>query len=476
MSQPMESKVRRSILALQGRQAVLLLIQLGIGIHLARLLGPETFGIYGIATFCLSLITLIADFGLAGSLVQRKADFGEHEISVAFTLQTGISLVAAVAVWFLAPFSLQVYRQAPHELVWIIRSLTLQIVLSAVATTAKLQLEREIQFHKVATIDIVAMIGGNAVLLAMVHLGYGIWSFVGGTVTTALLTATVAWAMIQHRPKLRWDTKLVREFLSFGLPFQFTNITNDAAGWIIPLVSGAWLGPVAVGLLTWSSSNGRRPLMVVENVMRVAFPHFSRLQENPAELGRQVSLYFRRLLMLCWAWTFLAVLLGTPMTILVYTEKWEPGVLALQLFAAGLVADVVNWVGGMTLNAIGGVRETAKWTTVKSVMSIGGAVVLVKLFGLAGIPLASLLASAVSSAGILWHLRHKIPIDHSQIWKPAVPFALAGAAYAPFALAGGAWQTPARWVFGFGAMLWTTFGLVSEFGLLSRLRARGSQP
>ncbi|HOX53047.1 MAG TPA: oligosaccharide flippase family protein, partial [Fibrobacteria bacterium] len=180
MNQPMESKVRKSIVAMQGRQVVMMLMQLGVGIYLARELGPEIFGIYGIATFCLSLITLVADFGLGGSLIQRKAEFGQHEISVAFTLQVGISIIAAAIVWVLAPLSLMAYRQAPPELVWIIRSLTLQMVLSAVATTAKLQLEREIQFHKVATIDIVSMIGGNITLLSMVHLGYGVWSFVGG--------------------------------------------------------------------------------------------------------------------------------------------------------------------------------------------------------------------------------------------------------------------------------------------------------
>jgi PST family polysaccharide transporter len=465
MSQELGRKVRTSILALQGRQAAIMAVNIGVGIVLARKLGPEIFGIYAIATFCLSLITMTTDFGLAGSLVQRKGTFGEHEISVAFTLQTAISVVAAVLIWLLAPLSLLVYKQAPHELVWIIRSLSLSVLLSPIGTTARLQLEREIQFHKVATIDISAMVVGNTVLLGMVFSGMGVWSFVAGNIANALTTTLGSWLMIRYRPRFVVDRKLVKELLGFGMFFQFGNITNEAAGWIIPLISGASLGPAAVGLLTWASSNGRRPLMVVDNVMRVAFPHFSRLQEHPEELASQVGLYFRRLLLVCYAWAFLAFLLGAPMTHLVYTDKWMPGLVALQLFALGLSLDVINWVGGMTLTALGGVKETAKWTLVKSVLAISGAFAGVHVMGLVGIPIASIAASLISGAGLLVQLRRRIPLRSRELWAPAIPYLLAGLAYLPLWLEGGSVRLAGSWVIGIGMIVWTAWMGYTEFVL-----------
>lgn len=450
------SKVRTSILALQGRQAIMLLVNLGVGIILARKLGPEIFGIYGIATFCLSLITMATDFGLAGSLVQRKEAFGEHEISVAFTLQTGVSILAATLLWILAPLSLHIYKSAPQELVWIIRSLAVPILFSPIGTTARLQLERDIQFHKIATIDVVALVVGNTVLLSMVFLGYGVWSFVWGNLAGAAATSIVSWSMIRYRPRFRIDLKLTRELFSFGIFFQFGNISNEAAGWIIPLISGASLGPAAVGLLTWASSNGRRPLMIVDNVMRVAFPHFSRLQDQPEELGRQVGLYFRRLLLICYAWALLGLLLAAPMTHFVYTDKWMPGVAALQLFALGLSLDVANWVGGMSLTAVGAVKETAKWTLVKSTLAIAGAFIGVHYLGLIGIPVASILASLVSGVGILVNLRKRVPFDLSVLWKPAIPYLLAGAVYAPAMVVGGQIRDVSAWLIGAAVIAWTT--------------------
>lgn len=455
MSKDLGSRVRVSIMALQGRQAIMLLVNLGVGILLARKLGPEVFGIYAIATFCLSLITMATDFGLAGSLVQRKEAFGEHEVSVAFTLQAIVSLGAASLIWVLAPLAMNVYKTAPPELVWIIRSLALPILLSPIGTTARLQLERDIQFHRIATIDITGLVVSNVVLLSLVFTEHGVWSFVWSNIAGSLTTSIHSWLLIRFRPSIRFDRKLTKELFSFGVFFQFGNITNEAAGWVIPLIAGANLGPAAVGLLTWASSNGRRPLMVVENVMRVAFPHFSRLQEHPEELAGQLGLYFRRLLLLCYAWALLGLLLAAPMTHFVYTDKWMPGVTSLQLFALGLSMDVANWVGGTTLTAVGGVRQTAQWTLVKSVLAIGGSFVGVHYLGMVGVPIASILASLVSGAGILHNLRARVPFDLSHLWKPSLPFLAGYALYLPFQWIGGWTQIVAAWAIGAVAIAWT---------------------
>lgn len=457
------SRVRRSIVALQGRQALILAMNLGIGVILARKLDPEIFGLYGIATFCLSLVTKAIDLGIGGSLVQRKGELGEREISVVFTMQGALAIVAAIAIWFSAPLSLHVYRKAPDELVWIIRSLILPTILSPLATSARLQMEREIQFQRLATIDITAMVVGNAVLLAGVFSGAQVWSFVWGNIANSVVTAFLSVALVRIRPRPAFDRRICRELLSFGLFFQFGNLANEAAGWIIPLIAGASLGPAAVGLLAWASSNARRPLMLVDNVMRVAFPHFSRLQDQPLELAQQVGHYFRRLLLISAAWSFLAFPLGAPMTHLVYSDKWLPGVVSLQLFGLGLLFDVLNWVGGMTLTAIGGVKETAVWTLVKSVIAIGGAFLAIRIFGIEGIPLASLVASLVAGAGILARLRRKIPLDLSHIANPIWPFLIAGAAFLPFHLAGGTIRTTAAWVSGLAAIAWTAAQVRKEF-------------
>lgn len=460
MTQALGSRVRSSILALQGRQAVLFALSLGVGIVLARILDPAVFGLWAIAQFCLSLVTMATDFGLAGSLVQRKQELGHHEISVAFTVQGLVAIGAATVIWIAAPLALLVYRNIDPDLVWIIRSMIPMILLSPIFTTAKVQLERELQFPKIAGIDIAVFIVGTATTLTLVLIGFRVWAFVISNIVGTLAGTAISWRLIRHRPSIRFDRNLTKELFSFGLFFQAGNLTNQAAGWVIPLVSGASLGPAAVGLLTWASSNGRRPLMVVENVMRVAFPHFSRLQEDPQELARQINLYMRRLLALCYYWATMGILLAEPMTKIVYTEKWVPGVPSLQLFALALVLDVANWVGGMSLTAVGGVKETARWTLLKSIIAIGGSLVLVRTMGMIGIPVASAAASLLSGAGIFLDLRRKVPVSvlpHALLALPFAGFAAGHLALVEFVPVAAPWSA---WAMGvllsgvFGVMAW----------------------
>lgn len=460
-------RVRSSILALQGRQAIMLAMNLGVGIVLARELDPAVFGLYGIASFCLSLVTMATDFGLAGSLVQRRDQLGHHEISVAFTIQALVAIGASLLIWLLSPLSLLAYRSAPSELTWVIRSMIPLVLLSPIVTTAKIQLERDLQFKKIAGIDISATVVGNIATLTLVFMGWGVWSFIVANVLGGIVGTALSWTLIPRRPSLRFDRRLTKELFSFGFFFQFGNITNEAAGWIIPLISGMSLGPAAVGLLTWASSNGRRPLMVVENVMRVAFPHFSRLQDDPEELARQLDLYLRRLLGLCFYWAAMAVLLAKPMTVIVYTAKWLPGAVCLQLFAMALALDVANWVGGMSLTAIGGVKATARWTLVKSLIAIGGSFVLVRTTGMEGIPLASALASAVSGVGILVELRKRVPVGIIRHVLLMVPFAVVAGA-----------QLATEWLFpAFATMSGWGLGVALSAGFAYRtwreLRSKG---
>jgi O-antigen/teichoic acid export membrane protein len=318
----------------------------------------------------------------------------------------------------------------------------------------------------------------------MVFAKFGVWSFVAGNVVGAVVSAGISLRLVKYRPRIAFDRVLSRQLLSFGMFFQFETLTNEAAGWIIPLISGTRLGPSAVGLLTWASSNGRRPLMIVDNVMKVAFPHFSRLQHDPEELGRQMGLYLRRLTFFCYSWGLLGLLLAEPMTKIVYTAKWLPGLLCLQLFALGLIADVANWVGGMTLTAIGGVKQTVKWTLTKSILSIVGALLMVGPMGIVGIPLASFLASVISGGGILIDLRKRIPVDFSHLWKPAIPIVIIGMFYLPFVAAdslqqfprpigsqalNGAvqgilhWKDAVRWVLGVVIVAWSVRWALREF-------------
>ena len=57
-----------------------------IGIVLARLLGPEPFGLVAVAWLIIGICNLFADFGFGSALIQRK-EIDARDIRYAFSIQ-----------------------------------------------------------------------------------------------------------------------------------------------------------------------------------------------------------------------------------------------------------------------------------------------------------------------------------------------------------------------------------------------------
>lgn len=407
-TEELHRKARKGIRVLQARQILLQGLQLVTGVALARLLEPADFGLYAISTFVVSQISSFSNFGLSAALIQQKDRVTDRQLRVGFTAQLALLGTLAFLGLCLTPFLGHVYPKVSAELPWLVRALILLLLVSPFHTIPIILLERELDYSNAARIDIAETVTFQVSCLVCAFSGMGVWSFVVAALARGTVGLFVAYRLSPWRPGLAWDGAVVKKMVRFGLGFQAQSLVNDAAGWAIPLVAGGMLGPVAVGFLTWASSNGKRPLILVESTMQVAFSHFSRIQDRKEEVRKTMAGYLRWMLPATGLWLVLALAFGAVMTQLVYGRKWLPGVPYLQLFAAGLLFDVQNWAVGVCGNALGLTRKVAVWVAVKSVLSLALTIALIPLLGKMAVPFAWIAASAVSGTGILLLVRRSI--------------------------------------------------------------------
>jgi O-antigen/teichoic acid export membrane protein len=162
------------------------------------------------------------------------------------------------------------------------------------------------------------------------------------------------------------------------------------------LVGGA-IGPQAVGFVTWASSNGKKPLLLVDNVMRVAFTHFSRIQDSPAEIERILVRYLTYLLLPAGLWCALLCTAGHDLVGWVYATRWLPGVDALCVYAVAVCFEVAAWVVGVSLNGMGIVGYTGRVIFARTLAYTLLSVPLVLTIGFLGVPLGYLGAFAITT-------------------------------------------------------------------------------
>ncbi|MFQ5570584.1 MAG: oligosaccharide flippase family protein [Rhodothermales bacterium] len=385
-------RAKKGIRQLLVRQVALLVLTFAGGVVLARVLDPAEFGMFGITTFLVNVLALFGDCGLAPSLIQRKADLSDRDLHVGFTLQQVLVTVVVVALWLLAPWLASFYPKASGELIWLVRALAFSLYLHTWRSISALQLERKLEYKRLAVVEVVEKLSYQVVAVTMAVLGFGVWSLVSAVLIRGVLGTVLVYSVAPWPVRLGFDKEVAREILRFGLPFQLQRIIGNAKDWVAPTLVASLIGPDAVGFLMWGTSNGRKPMQLIQNVIRVSFPHFSRLQDKPAEVERILSKYQVYFLGLTGLWFSILVAAGYDLTRWIYTDKWLPAVPVLMLAGFLLGLNVVSWSTKTALAGLGQVRFTTRVTIVATVLSLGLGVALVLVIGFIGVPIAHILS------------------------------------------------------------------------------------
>jgi PST family polysaccharide transporter len=223
-------------------------------------------------------------------------------------------------------------------------------------------------------------------------MGKGTWSYVIATLVTGIVGTLLVYRACPWKVKFEYDGKVAREILRFGVPFQFQILVNQLGDWVIPMFVGPRFGPSAVGLLTWSAANGKKPIILIDNVTRVAFPHFSRIQDDRAEVERTVARYLSAMLAGSALWFALLLVAGPALIQWIYSGKWIGATTTLALYSLMLSFEIISFVTSVALNGIGKVKFLAKVALGRSLLYIAGSIPLVLLVGYNGVPIAILIS------------------------------------------------------------------------------------
>ena len=330
--QELKAKSLGAIGPLLMRQVLTKLIFLVANIALARLLVPEIFGVYAIVSFIVQFFSIFGEIGLGAALIQRKNQLEQCELSSIFWFQQAVAGCMAIILILAAPFLVTLYPSLPPVGVWLVRVMAVSLVVSSVKSVSVLQLERNLDFSRIAHIDIIESISFHAVAVGFAFAGCGVWSFVIAAICRSVASVVVVFSCFSWRPGFEFDFAAVRQLLRFGIPYQGNNVLGFLKDAVTPIFVGVYAGAAAVGLLDWAKNFAFAPLMLSGIFGRVAFPTFSRIQEHRESLARTVERSIRMLTLIMFPITAVMLASAPELIQLVYTAKWLPALPAFYFF------------------------------------------------------------------------------------------------------------------------------------------------
>ena len=400
------------------------LLQLAIGVLLARLLSPADFGMTGLALITLGLAQSFTNHGVGGAVVQR-ATLTQRHIRVGFTFSVLFALAMAAAIAAAADTVAVVVRNPSVSP--LLRALSLGLPLRAVGVVGEALLRRQLDFKRLFLVDAGSLaLGYGVVAVTLASLGFGAWSLVWGSLCQTALASAGQFSVVRHsvRPLIAWH-ELV-DLLRFGLGAAISRTVNFAALQGDKVVAGRWMGAASLGLYERAYALMQLPTTYVAVVMTgVLFPALAQVQDEPARLrrGYLVATQFTALIA---APAMVGIMVSAPYLVpVLYGPKWDGAVVPLQILCAAGYFRALYHLGTAVLQGVGRVYSELLIQVLYACLVIGGSL-LAMVFGVAGVAAAvgvAILVMFVATANLA--LRATQTAWHEYFHAQRVAFVLA---------------------------------------------------
>ncbi len=334
-----------SILRAGWSSAVILILF----IILARILEPEDFGLFALASILVEVARVLASGGLGDAVIRSKTT-DDQFVSTVFWLNLGLSAVFAGLIVAIAPLYADYLKT--EQTLHVIYALALTLPLNSLGAVHGALLSREFRYSALTLQSMLASVISGTVAVTMAWNGFGIWSLVGQAFTSAVVSGVFAWTVVGWRPRLQFDPSVVRGIAAFGSSLAVTQLVWMLLVRVQDLFIGSVYGAAAVGIyrIAW------RLIELIANMLlgpvsSVALVSFSRLQDEPHRMRHA----YNRMIGIASIVVF-PMLLGFGATAallvpLIFGDKWGDAVPVTQVLTLMVVPFVFNFFAGSALTA-----------------------------------------------------------------------------------------------------------------------------
>lgn len=306
-------------------------------IILARLLSPKDFGLLAIIAIFVQISQTFIDSGFTNALIQKK-DRSQTDYSTVFFFNLAISIGFYIILFFCAP--LIAYFFENEKLTYLTRVVGLNLIIGALVSVHKTRLTIELRFKLQAVISLVSSIISVVIAIWMAYHGYGVWSLVALSIVSITLQVLLIYVLIKWKPSILFSKTSFKTLFSYSSKLLGASLIHLIYRNLYPIVIGKRFSPLQLGYFNRADLFAMYPSSTITSIVtRVAFPIFSRIQDDNNKLKNAYSKYITFSSLLIFPMMTGLIVLAKPITIVLLTDKWLPMVPMLQILCIDWMTD-----------------------------------------------------------------------------------------------------------------------------------------
>ncbi len=300
-----------------------------VQIVLARMLGPEVFGVMAIMLVVTTIAESIAQSGMGQALIQ-KGTASDADFSTGFWLSFAVAMVMYLAIWVTAPVISQFYEMP--AITEYLRVLGIAILFNAVNSVQRSYLQIEMNFKSLFKISLTAVLLSGCLGIICSIFGWSVWSLVVQALSQAVFTFVLMLFYVKWRPSFVFLRSEARSLFSYGWKISVTGILGVLYTGVSELIIGKACNATDLGFYSQGRKYPQAAITVFTNaIANVLFPKFAQLKDDAEALRSS----FKKALIagnyIIIPLSALFAVIAEPLVILLLSEKWLACVPVFQL-------------------------------------------------------------------------------------------------------------------------------------------------
>ena len=379
------------------------LLNLLIGIFLARQLSEADYGMVGMVAIFTALGACLQEGGFIAALNKRQGA-SHRDFNAVFWTSIAIGGTFYALLFFSAPLISRFYGVA--ELTPLTRYVTLSVVISSFSTAPRAWLFRHLMVRETSIMTLIALTISGVVAIGMAYSGMAYWGLATQNIVYISIVAALSYYFSGWRPRLSFDLSPVREMLGFSSRLIITNVFNIINANVFSVILGRLYTTRDVGNYTQANKwNTMGSSLISGIIYGVAQPVFTRVEGDRARQKAVLRKMLRFTALITFPLMLGLSLVAREFIVILITEKWLDSARIMQMLCvAGAFVPVSALFSNLVISR--GHSGAYMWATMVQCMAGLVVALLLARHGIHAMVGAYVVVSILWT-GVWLHLAHR---------------------------------------------------------------------
>ncbi len=397
------------------------LLNLVIGIFLARLLSQSDYGMVGMITIFTALGASLQEGGFISALNKRK-NASHKDFNAVFWTSIAIGVSFYLLLFVCAPLIAAFYGQP--KLTALTRYITLGFVISSFSTAPRAYLFRNMMVRETSLMTITALAVSGVVAILMAYAGMAYWGIATQTIVYITVVMALSYYFSGWRPSLSIDLTPVREMIGFSSRLIATNVFNIINTNLFSVILGRLYTPSDVGNYTQANKWNTMGSSLISNMITgIAQPVFTRVEEDRERQKAILRKLLRFTAFLTFPLMFGLALVAKEFIVILITDKWIESAGILQLLCvAGAFLPISTLLYNLIISR--GHSGAYMWSTIAQCLTALAIALLMARYGIRVMVMAYVVVSVAWTGVWLRLAQRETPLRTMEFFRDISPYLL----------------------------------------------------